>query len=37
MIYLHVSRATLSKIPSPLDLFDPQSAKKEDPTHEPSE
>jgi len=37
MIYLHVSRATLSKIPSPLDLFDPQSAKKEDPSHEPSD
>jgi site-specific recombinase XerD len=36
-IYLHVSRATLSKIPSPLDLFDPQSAKKEDPSHEPSD
>jgi integrase/recombinase XerD len=29
MIYLHVSRATLSKIPSPLDLFDPQGARKE--------
>ena len=29
MIYLHVSRATLSKIPSPLDLFDPQDARKE--------
>jgi site-specific recombinase XerD len=37
MIYLHVSRATLSKIPSPLDLFDPQSAKKEDPSNEPSD
>ena len=37
MIYLHVSRATLSKIPSPLDLFDPQSAKKEDPSHETSD
>ena len=37
MIYLHVSRATLSKIPSPLDLFDPQSAKKEDPSHESSD
>ena len=37
MIYLHVSRATLSKIPSPLDLFDPQSARKEDPSHEPSD
>jgi site-specific recombinase XerD len=30
MIYLHVSRKTLSKIPSPLDLFDPQLTKKED-------
>jgi integrase/recombinase XerD len=29
MIYLHVSRTTLSKIPSPLDLFDPQGARKE--------
>ncbi len=36
MIYLHVSRATLSKIPSPLDLFDPQRAQKEDPSDEPS-
>ena len=35
MIYLHVSRATLSKIPSPLDLFDPQSAGKEDKSNEP--
>jgi site-specific recombinase XerD len=37
MIYLHVSRKTLSKIPSPLDLFDTQRAGKEDcaddPTH----
>jgi site-specific recombinase XerD len=32
MIYLHVSCKTLSKIPSPLDLFDPQHAKKEDST-----
>jgi integrase/recombinase XerD len=30
MIYLHVSRKTLSQIPSPLDLFDPDSAQKED-------
>jgi integrase/recombinase XerD len=37
MIYLHVSRATLSKIPSPLDLFDSQRAKKEDPANEPSD
>jgi integrase/recombinase XerD len=37
MIYLHVSRATLSKIPSPLDLFDPQRVKKEDTSNEPSD
>jgi len=30
MIYLHVSRKTLSKIPSPLDLIDTKHAKKED-------
>ena len=30
MIYLHVSRKTLSKIPSPLDLFDSQSSPKGD-------
>ena len=30
MIYLHVSRETLSKIPSPLDLIDKKQAKKED-------
>jgi site-specific recombinase XerD len=36
MIYLHVSRQTLSKIPSPLDLFDPQSAQKEDSTDDPN-
>jgi integrase/recombinase XerD len=36
MIYLHVSCKTLSKIPSPLDLFDPQSAEKEDSTDEPN-
>ena len=35
MIYLHVSRRTLSKIPSPLDLFDPQRAGKEDSTDDP--
>ena len=35
MIYLHVSRETLSKIPSPLDLFDPQQPKKEDRTDDP--
>jgi site-specific recombinase XerD len=33
MIYLHVSRETLSKIPSPLDLFD---ADKEDSPDEPN-
>ena len=27
MIYLHVSRETLAKIPSPLDLFNPESTK----------
>jgi site-specific recombinase XerD len=32
MIYLHVSRETLSKIPSPLDLYDPQKPQKEDRT-----
>jgi site-specific recombinase XerD len=37
MIYLHVSRATLSKIPSPLDLFDPQRAGKEDKSNEPTD
>jgi len=30
MIYLHVSRETLSKIKSPLDLFDPDSTAKQD-------
>jgi site-specific recombinase XerD len=30
MIYLHVSRKTLSKVPSPLDLIDTEHAKKED-------
>ena len=30
MIYLHVSRETLSKVPSPLDLIDIEHAKKED-------
>jgi len=32
MIYLHVSRETLSKIPSPLDLIDTKHANKEDST-----
>ena len=36
MIYLHVSRKTLSKIPSPLDLFDPLRAGKEDSTDDPN-
>jgi integrase/recombinase XerD len=27
IIYLHVSRATLSTIPSPLDLFNPDKPK----------
>jgi site-specific recombinase XerD len=36
MIYLHVSRETLSKIPSPLDLIDTKHAKKEDRTHGPN-
>ena len=30
MIYLHVSRETLSKVPSPLDLIDTEHAEKED-------
>jgi integrase/recombinase XerD len=37
MIYLHVSRQTLAKIPSPLDLFDPQKPKKEDSTDDPND
>ena len=36
MIYLHVSRETLSKIPSPLDLFDSKRAKKEDSPDDPN-
>ena len=37
MIYLHVSRKTLSKIPSPLDLIDKSHApKKEDNTDGPN-
>jgi site-specific recombinase XerD len=39
MIYLHVSRETLSKVPSPLDLIDTEHAKKEgssdDTNHKP--
>jgi site-specific recombinase XerD len=36
MIYLHVSRQTLASIPSPLDLFDPNRAKKEDSPDDPN-
>jgi site-specific recombinase XerD len=36
MIYLHVSRQTLSKIPSPLDLIDIKPAQKEDNTDGPN-
>ena len=36
MIYLHVSRETLSKIPSPLDLIDNQHAGKEDRPDDPN-
>jgi site-specific recombinase XerD len=36
MIYLHVSRETLSKIPSPLDLIDTTHTKKEDSPHDPN-
>ena len=36
MIYLHVSRKTLSKIPSPLDLIDIKPAEKEDSTDGPN-
>ena len=36
MIYLHVSRQTLAKIPSPLDLFDHNRADKEDSTDDPN-
>jgi len=35
MIYLHVSRETLAKIPSPLDLIDTKHANKEDSTDDP--
>jgi site-specific recombinase XerD len=35
MIYLHVSRKTLSKVPSPLDLFDSQSSPKGDTADDP--
>jgi hypothetical protein len=36
MIYLHVSRETLSKIPSPLDLFDSEHSDKEDSSDDPN-
>ena len=36
MIYLHVSRQTLSKIPSPLDLIDINHAKRKDSPDDPS-
>jgi site-specific recombinase XerC len=36
MIYLHVSRETLSKIPSPLDLIDTEHAQMEDSADEPN-
>jgi site-specific recombinase XerD len=36
MIYLHVSRKTLSKIPSPLDLFEQKLTEKEDSTDDPT-
>jgi len=36
MIYLHVSRKTLSKIPSPLDLIDTKHANQEDRTDDPN-
>ena len=36
MIYLHVSRETLSKIPSPLDLINTEDSAKEDRTDDPN-
>ena len=36
MIYLHVSRETLSKVPSPLDLIDMKPANEEDSTDDPN-
>jgi integrase/recombinase XerD len=36
MIYLHVSRETLSKVPSPLDLIDNNHAKRKDRPHGPN-
>jgi len=36
MIYLHVSRTTLSNIPSPLDLINTEASAKEDRTDDPN-
>ena len=36
MIYLHVSRETLSKVPSPLDLIDTEQAQQEDSPDDPN-
>ena len=36
MIYLHVSRETLAKIPSPLDLFDPDRPKSKERSDDPN-
>ncbi|MBT8331791.1 MAG: site-specific integrase [Deltaproteobacteria bacterium] len=36
MIYLHVSRETLSKVPSPLDLIDTEHAQMEDSPDDPN-
>ena len=36
LIYLHVSRKSLAKIPSPLDLYEPQKHQKEDSTDDPN-
>jgi site-specific recombinase XerD len=37
IIYLHVSRETLSKVPSPLDLIDNKTCSKEDTTDGPNQ
>jgi hypothetical protein len=36
MIYLHVSRETLSKVPSPLDLIDTKQVQMEDSPDDPN-
>ncbi|MEN8247243.1 MAG: site-specific integrase [Thermodesulfobacteriota bacterium] len=36
MIYMHVSRETLSKVPSPLDLIDMKPANRKDSTDDPN-